>query len=443
MRVCASCGLVAPEAAKACEGCEAPLDAAGAAREAEGASSGAAWVSVRCSFDCRVCGRRSPLDHLDADGVIFCMLCGTEQAFAPRAWRALLELAHDLGDLGWPKPEGRNPHAEISIERANPYHDVGVRSATRVWAEERSETANPLHAKLGPGHPLCRTCHEPLAAAPEGATARVSCARCHEEVVYTVPEAARKAHASLVAVLADEHRRDHAAARIEQGSATAAVAVACPSCGASLVPDAKSPLLTCAYCKTVSRVPARAFHGLTGAEPRVEPFWLLLAGPSAARRAITGKLEEKARRRKAHDEDGARRDEQQRRRGAHGMSDGERVTRNKWLTALWFVVCLGAGAALILTVEAYDRRFGLPGFLEAAGIPALCVVFWGVLYGPSLFFGMPWKRKETWQPTDAASPRWGLVAMAVFFVVSAAAIAALAPGLASEPAPRPRAPIRR
>jgi hypothetical protein len=442
MRVCAACGLIAPKASKACEGCQAALDADGAVREAEGASGGAAWVSARCSFDCRVCGRRAPLDHLDLGELLFCALCGTEQAFVPKAWRGLLDAAHDIGDLGWPKPEGRNPHAELSIERHNEYRDVGLRRASRAWDQQSSETSNPLHATLGPGHPLCRACHAPLDASWAGDTARVACAACHEEVLYTVP--AGKAHEGLVAVVAEDHRKDHLPARLEHDAATAAVAVACPSCGASLSPDAKSPLLTCAFCKTVSRVPARAFYGLTGAAPRVEPFWLLFAGPSPARREILGTLERKARRKAqvAAERDASGERDAHRDRGGGRARDVSPISRNKRLTALWFVVCLVSAGMLVPTLLAYDSRFGLPGF-GAWGSLLGCVVFWGVPVSPSLFFGMPVKKKEEWQTTDGASARWGIATMALLFVVSMSVTAVLAPTLLHAPPAKPGTTIRR
>lgn len=291
MRVCAACGLIAVEQSPTCAGCRASLGAAGATREAEGAVHGAVWMRAECGFVCRVCGRRAPLAHLDGDDVLFCALCATEQAFQPASWRGMLEAAHDIGDLCWPKPEGRSAHAEIRIEGANPYHDVGIRHALSTWEQDSSETDNPLFATLGPGHPLCRACREPLSASWEGDTAQIVCLRCGEEVFYTVPAAAKRAHKSVVAVVADDHRKGAVAARIQHGGATAAVAVACPTCGASLAPDAASPWMTCAYCKTLSRVPARAFHALTGAAERAEPFWLLLWGPSVERQRLVDAIE--------------------------------------------------------------------------------------------------------------------------------------------------------
>src|SRR5206468_185802 len=105
-----------------------------------------------------------------------------------------------------PKPDGRHPNAEVGLDGGNPYRDIGVRVATRRWEEGHSETHNPLAATLGPGHPLCRVCREPLDASWEGDIARIACARCDEQVLYQVPGAAKKAWKAVVGVLADEHR---------------------------------------------------------------------------------------------------------------------------------------------------------------------------------------------------------------------------------------------
>src|ERR1700683_4713243 len=87
--VCASCGVVAPQSGTVCKSCSAPI----VRLTPPSASGGTYWVAAKCSFQCRSCSFAAPLDHLDVDGTVECMHCGTRQRFNVEGWREGLAFA--------------------------------------------------------------------------------------------------------------------------------------------------------------------------------------------------------------------------------------------------------------------------------------------------------------------------------------------------------------
>src|SRR5687768_8175247 len=95
-----------------------------------GQSGGVEWVAIECEFQCRACGHLSPLNQLDVDGSVRCLLCGLDQAFAQSSWRLALDAAHALADLGGAGAEGQHPHPALSIAAENPH--LSARTATHT-----------------------------------------------------------------------------------------------------------------------------------------------------------------------------------------------------------------------------------------------------------------------------------------------------------------------
>src|SRR5262249_38772865 len=121
------------------------------------------WVAVRCGFTCNSCKFLAPLDGLEAGGAVECAHCGLRQRFEVSSWGPALAMAHAVGDLAGPSPEGRSPHPTLWIGSENPYARVGD---TRTF--EHGSKGEDVSIDAAPGHPVCHACQTPLAATVTG-----------------------------------------------------------------------------------------------------------------------------------------------------------------------------------------------------------------------------------------------------------------------------------
>jgi hypothetical protein len=241
------------------------------------------WVRVEASFECRACGHRSPINHLDVDGSVLCFNCGIEQRFEVGAWWDLLQDAHAAADLTGPHPEGLLPEPGVSIAEHNPHATLGV--GVSSVEEENGEQA--LRIVMAPGAPLCSKCLGLLsiAARAEGKLS-LRCAACQVDRHYSLPSKLSQRARALRGVVAAAHEDGRLDAVVHEEAGV--TALRCPTCGAGLSVDGSS-IVTCQYCSTSSRVQARAL-GKLAKHAKPTPFWLLFEGPSPLR----GKLKKRA-----------------------------------------------------------------------------------------------------------------------------------------------------
>ncbi len=289
MAICPGCGRIAPTERDTCEVCEASLEQPLTAPE-RGDETYA--VAVRCEFQCRQCGKLAPLNHLDIDGSVICAHCELDQAFDVGAWKEALRIAHGVGDLAGPRPEGRLPHERISIAGANPGAKIGVRrtlqrstqASTRV--DDGVVTTRSLRMEASPGWPLCPACRVPLEVTLDQEESRTTCPRCGDVARYEIPEAAHELHEGLRAVHAEDHRRDHEDVRLDVRAGGGSVAVACPGCGATMATQGETKVVVCEFCQTVSRIPDKILQQNFHITPDKETWWLWFRGRSFARQCV-------------------------------------------------------------------------------------------------------------------------------------------------------------
>ena len=288
MNVCARCGVIAPSSAARCEGCgAAPL----VSRHVDDRADRAFWVRCRAEILCRSCGQRSPLATLDLDGTVTCLSCGFVQAFDVDVWSEALPLAHGLGDLAWPKPDGRFPTADTPAGVRNPFDRVGTAETVHRFESTGLTTSGgvmrtrSLSLELAPGSPLCETCHGPLDAVASGPGALVSCATCRTQRTYRLPQASAPVEGMPAVVLADDLCTDGAEARTDVG-AGGVVALRCPTSNAALQSTAEQSLVACPFCRTLCRIPSKTLAALHPSAHVRRPFWLLFTGPSRLRRTL-------------------------------------------------------------------------------------------------------------------------------------------------------------
>lgn len=277
MDICGHCGVIARSTDDACSVCDAAISV----RTTAPASGEVYWVRVVARFTCRVCGLEAPMNHLDGDGEVDCLRCGAAQAFEVAKWKAALAEVQGVGDLAGKAGATRIASTEGRLEE-NPYADLGV---SRVVA--RVETYG-MTVDASPGAPTCPRCHLALEIEPDPSSTTTRCTSCGDTASYAIPPRSREvaSKANVRSVIAAEERTDRDAVRTEADAKTAAVAITCPRCAASLTPAGDTTTVTCAYCNTVSRIPQKLWYRLTGAGDPM-PWWIAFAGPSPRRAALT------------------------------------------------------------------------------------------------------------------------------------------------------------
>lgn len=290
---------------------------------------GEAWVSVECTFQCRSCAFRVPINGVT--DVATCAHCGIEQALDVQQWRQLLDEAHAAAD---DFTEGKGEHRGL-----------------------QASGDNELHAKAKAGHPPCSVCQAPLTVTVDAARATATCT-CGATATYELPAAARQVSAAR-AVLSSEHRSDREHVRVEGG---AAIAITCPQCAAPLPVDQATKFVTCAFCKTQSRIPDRAWFRIASAVPEPEPMWLLFEGPSTKherqeRDRRQAKLADAKRKAAAREAEHAREDADERarerqeadgRKRAAEKSEQDAKEKKKLRVALLLFVAIVAGTAIMI-----------------------------------------------------------------------------------------------
>jgi LSD1 subclass zinc finger protein len=276
--VCAACGVVAPQRLKVCENCEGSIEHPLAVLE----DPDLFWTAVDCSFECRACNNRSPLDSLDYDGTLQCASCGVRQDFDPGAWQKHLELAHAVGDLAGPDSLGRFT-SRVDLGDDNVLQDVGV---TRTFVKTDWSDARRLELRSAPGHPLCGSCRAPLVVASRGrGTLSISCPSCQTQKNYAWRSEVQRSVPGLVGLVADEHQIGGTEASVQREE-SGAIAAHCPRCGGPITAVGRAGVVECTFCRCAVRIPAATLRSLGMLDLRPALWWLLWQGPSKQRHEL-------------------------------------------------------------------------------------------------------------------------------------------------------------
>jgi hypothetical protein len=286
IHVCPGCGVIVPTQTGACAICSTRVGAG--ARGAEGGVGNAVWACiVECDVECRACGLRTPVRGLHMAGEISCERCGQIQAFEPNQWREALGHAHEVvvfhGRRAMETPQSVTDefHPELLAKRRTELAAIGFTTATAELIQGKV-IARPagftMRLKVGPGHPLCAQCREPLGAGlDEGGRMQTVCARCGDLALYGLPQGAREIYRPVRGTIAMEQRIDRAPAKVDR-SAGGLVALRCPNCGAAISLGSSSDVVTCSHCNKSSAVPRQAL-ARPGVAPLFTAFWVLLEAP--------------------------------------------------------------------------------------------------------------------------------------------------------------------
>ncbi len=288
--LCPSCGAIAPSQRTTCAACNGSLASPLVAHD----GADGFWVGVECGFTCSACGHFSPLNYLDNDGDVQCLRCGTEQRFDSDQWWEGFSLAHAVGDLAGPAPDGRFPlPGAPSIADENPYKPIGI---DKTFADHQQRgmiidgsgmRQHSLKVRSMPGHPLCEKCHQPRrVTARGGGELTLQCPACADTRTYVRPNGIPDSLRALSGVVAMDHEKGGRHADVQQ-DASGAVAIRCPNCSAPLDFDGKSTVIRCKFCEIAVRIPSHTLRGLGQENPQQLRWWLYFTGPSEQRQALT------------------------------------------------------------------------------------------------------------------------------------------------------------
>jgi len=352
-RICPGCGAIAPNQRDHCSLCATPFGPMPVVIPPR--PDGSFWALVwECDFQCRGCGLKSPLDSLDVDGEVECRRCGLAQAFAIDQWEEGLALAHNVADLAGPA----TPGSRAASVAGNRFASIGIKDTyaesqlTGMVINSGGMQPRSLRVRASTGSPLCKQCRAVLDVQidPSG-QAVTTCARCNDRATYAAPSAAKAFDSGVLAVLADEHRTDRPAVRVQASPGGGAIAITCPSCNAALPATAQSSLVTCPYCRTMSRIPSKTYFKMReGEAPTCTPWWILFSGPSPLRKSL---LEKRSR----DDDDDDDEKIPQIRIDRRAARDYERASRNSQIGGfIGALFAAGLGVGIYYYIQATKKR---------------------------------------------------------------------------------------
>lgn len=232
LRVCVRCGIIALNGQARCAICNEPMGVRG--HMVQCLLPGRPWARLEMVLPCPHCGVEfSPRPEAIESGAQ-CPSCQQATVVEPAWWDEAVHLAHAVVDLAHPDFHRQN---EV-LGAFNPFAEVGLSQPCASLPSERIPMQSGFRLRVGPGAPPCLRCGTPL----------------------------------IVRVLT-------------QGRQT----TECPQCGDR---DAFALPLS-----LVGRVPSiRALIGFSpesaAAQGRIEPWWLLMEGPSTLRPLVQAQKEQ-------------------------------------------------------------------------------------------------------------------------------------------------------
>ena len=279
--ICSNCGVMAPARATKCEGCDGDLRTLRVAAPPHRVL----WAALKAAFRCRSCDFSSPLDDLELDERVYCAQCGALQRLEVEGWRTALEQAHNVADLRWPSPEGRQPAPRLYIGDVNTLAR-GADTTAFVDTDIPGGSGATLEIEVAPGYPTCHMCRKgtldvQLPTGQSGET-QTRCNACGDVAKYKVAEIA----AYRYPVVSPAARLERPRLRLETMVAGGPIALLCPRCGAPFANMDEQENASCSHCDCISYVPVRARkpRPRAGGSARLAaPFFVAFPGPSALR----------------------------------------------------------------------------------------------------------------------------------------------------------------
>jgi hypothetical protein len=210
VRVCPACGAVAPVGLAQCGACGEALGLRGVPCAC--ALPGRPWARVEVTLPCPRCS--APVNpRPDAvDGVITCGRCGESSAVEPAVWDEVVHFAHAAVDLAHPDFYGQN----APLGEWNPFAALGLRTSCETLPSERVSPQSRLSLRLGPGAPLCGRCHTALSIHfLHNGRQSTECPSCGDREAFALPPGLAARTPALRALVSFSPHAATAAGRVE------------------------------------------------------------------------------------------------------------------------------------------------------------------------------------------------------------------------------------
>lgn len=210
VRVCPACGAVAPVGLAQCGACGEALGLRGISCALP--LPGRPWARVEVTLPCPRCSAPVAPRPDDIDGVITCARCGESSGVDAATWDEVVHLAHAAVDLSHPDFVGQN----AALGAWNPFADVGLGASCATIPNERITPQARLAMRVGPGAPLCPRCHTGLSVHfLHNGRQTTECPSCGDREAFALPPGLASRAPALRALVSFSPHASSAAGRVE------------------------------------------------------------------------------------------------------------------------------------------------------------------------------------------------------------------------------------
>ncbi|MDF1566005.1 MAG: hypothetical protein P1V51_23425 [Deltaproteobacteria bacterium] len=357
MRIHRRCGVIVPSTEKECARCRESYRESWAAIPRNEAQL--YWARLEGRLRCTSCENPVPINELATTSHTACPSCGRPVDFPEDYWKDWLEAARMAADLCGPERDAIDPEVWASLKKSDRdrhevFDAIGKTGAVVAYSSVTLGGSSESW-EVGPGHPCCEGCSQPLQVSLEGEVVTLACEGCGTSHRYALPASPHRI-AGLVGVVAPAHLEGAATVKAEPGEGEELKVLRCPNCsGALSVPEGDAPYFPCPFCQASCYLPTRLREG-SAAAVLTEPWWALFQGPSPEQESLHEKARAHAARRAEKEKKRLAREAQQkaeskeRKRQKHEAEAAAAAKTRLGLVALGVAVALIVGTTLLFLV---------------------------------------------------------------------------------------------
>lgn len=210
IRVCPSCGAVAPAGLAQCGACGEALGLRGIACAC--VMPARPWARVEVVLPCPRCSAPLHPRPEEIDGAITCPRCNEASTVDLSTWDEVVQLAHAAVDLSHPDLLGQN----APLGAWNPFAEVGATASCVDIPNERITPQSRVAMRVGPGAPLCPRCHTSLSVHfLQNGRQTTECPSCGDREAFSLPRGLASRSPALRALLGFSPHAAASAGRVE------------------------------------------------------------------------------------------------------------------------------------------------------------------------------------------------------------------------------------
>ncbi len=210
IRVCPGCGAVAPAGLAQCGACGEALGLRGLACAPP--LPGRPWARVEVVLPCPHCSAAMHPRPDAIDGAVTCGRCNESSTIDLSTWDEVVQLAHAAVDLSNPDLLGQN----APLGAWNPFAEVGATASCIDLPNERITPQSRIALRVGPGAPLCPRCRAALSVHfLHNGRQTTECPSCGDREAFGVPPGLAARAPALRALLGFSPHGAAAAGRVE------------------------------------------------------------------------------------------------------------------------------------------------------------------------------------------------------------------------------------